>query len=194
MKFKGSLLLLLLIPHLLISQGRRTGYYYNSDQEKIEGEIKLKGNYLGGGSKLVMYLPNGQKQKLSPEEIKSFVMGTDSFAVVKGFSAGGASYFDADYALVLDTGKINLYEHESKVIRSRNDFMGGTNASFEQRTVLVINERGSKRYYGMYNRSQVEKYLLPLIKDAELRSKIEALKNRELHYELSFLIRQYNDL
>ena len=194
MKLKSLLLLFLLSPLLLISQGREKGYYYDKNNKKVEGEIKVKGNYLGGGSKLVMYLPNGQKQKLKPDLITSFVMGTDSFAVIKNFSAGGVSHFDSDYAIVLDTGKINLYEHQSRVIKSRSDFVGGTYPSFETRRVLVINERGTDRFFGIYNKFQVEEYLLPLINDPKLRLKMSEVKKRNLLYELSALVREYNNI
>ena len=52
-----------------------------------------------------------KKKRLTTNDVKSFVIGNDSFAIIKSFSRSGMTQYDKDFARVVVTGSLTLYSH-----------------------------------------------------------------------------------
>ena len=93
------------------------GYFYDSLGNKVEGLLKFKyGGGLGGkknGDCVLLFKTDrkDKKDKYTPDEISSFVIGKDSFAVVRNFSLNAFVYYPMDFAKVNANGKINIYTY-----------------------------------------------------------------------------------
>ncbi|MFT4757319.1 MAG: hypothetical protein ACI91R_001972 [Vicingaceae bacterium] len=95
----------------------RKGHYYDLDGNKTEGNFKIKCNFSEAGSKLTFYTNSNEKLKLNTSNVLSIIIGYNSLSVIRNFSAGGLSYYEAAFALVYYTGAINIYKHERKLLQ-----------------------------------------------------------------------------
>ncbi|MBC7449979.1 MAG: hypothetical protein H7259_00665 [Cytophagales bacterium] len=92
------------------------GYCITHSGIKLEGYIApVCGSYSSDlGSNYIMFvLLNGdtKKQKLTTKDVKTFVAGKDSFAIIKSFSTTMGGYYNQDFARVVKSGSLNLYLH-----------------------------------------------------------------------------------
>ena len=93
------------------------GYYYDSSGNKVQGLLKFK--YGGGWSSkkngdcvLIFKKDKGDnKQTFTPLDINSFVIGLDSFGIVRNFSLTAFANYPLDFTKVEAAGKINLYTY-----------------------------------------------------------------------------------
>lgn len=104
----------------------RAGYfYYNKDGKKTEGLLTLVVNDFDKkikGAWAVMYKQSkrGEKTKYTTQDICCFVIKEDSFAVIKNITARvddgliTPPTYAMDFAKVVETGKINLYEYSGE--------------------------------------------------------------------------------
>lgn len=98
--------------------GHRTsyeqGYYYSHTGEKISGLIKWEcsGYLRETGANFILFKPaKGEKKvQLTTNDVKAFVIGKDSFAIIKSIARGITKY-EKDFARVVSTGSITLYSH-----------------------------------------------------------------------------------
>jgi hypothetical protein len=95
------------------------GYYYAKDGQKVEGLIKFnRGSFSVFGSRpsSIKFKSNsGSKSvKLTPDDILSFVVESDSFTTIYNFKINSISgEYTQDFAQVIEVGKISLYLHRS---------------------------------------------------------------------------------
>jgi hypothetical protein len=96
----------------------RPGYYFDSAGNKVTGLLKFTygsrffESKKFGVCELLFKDEQGQKkQKFKSNEVRSFVIGNDSFSVVKNIYSEGVMNYPQDFARVLRSGKINLYEY-----------------------------------------------------------------------------------
>jgi len=98
--------------------GHRTsyesGYYYTHSGEKFSGFIKWEcsgwSREIGANYILFKSAAGEKKVRLTTNDIKAFVIGKDSFAIIKSIVRGIAKY-DKDFARVVSTGSLTLYSH-----------------------------------------------------------------------------------
>src|SRR5690606_16548043 len=97
----------------------RKGHFWDKEGVKHEGEFILKySGILGAGTSLKFY-QNGKRQgRLTVDDMNSFVLGRDSFALIENFQVAMIGGYPLDFAKVVKVGKINLYLHRRKVTHS----------------------------------------------------------------------------
>ena len=103
----------------------QSGYYYDLQGRKLDGLLQ----YVQGSFGLLWtssgYLkfknnPDSKTISLSPNEIQSFVIGTDSFVVLKNIKVNSTSgNFKKDFAVVNRIGAVNLYVHQCRLYNGR---------------------------------------------------------------------------
>jgi hypothetical protein len=99
------------------------GCYYTHTGTKVEGLLKLDcSNFdynIGSNSILFKANQDDKKKHLTVVDVKAFVIGKDSFAIIKSFSVSSERYCARDFAKVIETGTLNLYLH-GHVVKSSN--------------------------------------------------------------------------
>ena len=137
-----------------------------------------------------------RKKKLTKEQVKSFVMGKDSFALIQNFSPSNLAYYGADFAKVVKVGAINLYLHTRRVTQSTGSYgagIGGVSANILTET-YVVKKNGSYSYIAIFSKKSFTYSFLPVIADFPiLHTKASAMKPRNGLSSLWSLIREYND-
>jgi len=139
------LLTLFIGCHLSVYGQFKKGQYYTHNGEKVEGLLKY---VIGGGNgrkteghnyiyfKKYKKIKKKDQIKLTTNEIKSFVIEQDSFAIVKNFSIN-STYYQKDFARVLESGRINFYIHNTSMsTHTPNGMMKQT------RSVQLIEKNG----------------------------------------------------
>jgi hypothetical protein len=56
---------------------------------------------------------NAKRVKFTAADIRGFVIGEDSFAVLHPLRVNGSISYEQDFVKVLETGKINLFEYDA---------------------------------------------------------------------------------
>lgn len=91
------------------------GYCYSHTGEKFSGLIKWEcSGYPGKSGVNFIFMksaPDEKKIKLTTNEIKAFVIGKDSFDIVKLFYSLDANGYNKDFARVVEAGNLTLYSH-----------------------------------------------------------------------------------
>ena len=112
---KSKLLLLIAlcsatITKAQVSDSYATGYYFDADNKKHNGLLKLNSVY----SSLEFKTDDNQKPvKLSTQDVIGFVIEKDSFAVVGDYEVPyglSSTTISSSFAKVIKTGEITLYE------------------------------------------------------------------------------------
>ena len=127
-KFPALIAIFLVCSSVSFSQGMislekfEPGHYYDSAGNKVTGLLKFKyggsafSSKKDGDCELLFRAEKGEKrQKFNTREIRSFVIGNDSFAIVKNFDLNAFVYYPQDFAKVIESGKINLYLYYATV-------------------------------------------------------------------------------
>ena len=103
---------------------------------------------------------------LSPEEIQSFVIGTDSFAVVKNIKVNGISgNFKKDFAVVNRIGAVNLYTHQCRLYNGKYYFQHPSYilSKGDSSTIVIWNPKKQKEQIARFfqDRIDLEKLIVP---------------------------------
>lgn len=188
------LILSTLVPFKVAGQFKE-GYYYKKDGTKISGFIKF--NFGGDifsdksdGHCSASFKSNkkGKKVKLTTNDICCFVIGKDSFAIIKNFRLNAFVYYPQDFAKVLESGKINLYLYYS-IVQTGGQYGGVSTGGVSTVTDWVIEKDGkadklTKKKF---------KQLMPLYLQ-DYPDLLQKINNGELSYKASEkIIRMYND-
>lgn len=95
------------------------GYYYTHAGEKISGLIKWECSAyspdLGANYILFKSAAGEKKVRLTTKDVKAFVIGKDSFTIIKAFSRSDLVFYDKDFVRVVSTGFVTLYSHCQEV-------------------------------------------------------------------------------
>jgi hypothetical protein len=187
------LFLFSLFPLLFFAQSKIPGHYWTKDGHKISGLLKFKpAGMHGGTSKLIYYNEKGKKEKFGPDQLTAFVIEEDSFAVVNQFQKGSNTSFPSDFALVVDTGKINLYQHSRYVYNSGVSAHRG-NQQFV--STYIIKPKEDVNYYGIFNYQSYQAYFLSILKnEPTLYQKASSILQEKWKENLPALVREYNEL
>ena len=117
--FLKTVLCLLFVGFSLASQGQfKPGYYYDNNNIKVTGLIKFRQRAelfpdKSDGVCDILFKENADAKriKFTTRDINSFVVGSDSFIVLKNFPIDQYVHFRQDFVEVIITGKINLYRY-----------------------------------------------------------------------------------
>jgi hypothetical protein len=172
-----------------LAQQYKPGYFITADEKKVKGTIKFKlteYGYMTTSESIpgqIKFRPEGEKKAilLSASEIRGFVAGKDSFAIIRNFRISESRYFKRDFARVAQLGRINLYIHYSQLPSGR------FGVSIKQVYVLVKEKEEISCIYNRYQRTEFSK----LIADwPELVTQIE--KDRDWFEKIPDLVEKYN--
>jgi hypothetical protein len=95
------------------------GYYYTKEGKRIDGLIKFnRATFSAFGSKPsnIKFKTNSEAKpvKFTADDIQAFVIGTDSFAIIRNFKINSISGdYVRDFAQVMVTGRLKLFVHKS---------------------------------------------------------------------------------
>lgn len=102
----------------------QAGHYYTFTNTKILGLISVDCD--------LIYFKTAMGEKrvvLTAKDIKAYVIGNDSFTVIKKIYGPHEQYYDAAFALVISTGKLTLYSHCSHWTNTAPSGAGGFSKS-----------------------------------------------------------------
>jgi hypothetical protein len=174
--FIASFVLLFIVLPGCIAQ--QAGYYYDTAGNKIAGLIDFPGN----GS--ILYKENKEAKKIrltADDNINSFVVGIDSFAVLK--DSTNAKRF----AHILEDGRAKLYDYSML-------FTNANNKNSKNENPYYYIEKGNKKYTineigWMYNFRKVMDEILSDYPEFEN----EYIKKNKLYIaNLRYIIAKYN--
>ncbi len=184
------LLCLFLTSFDLFAQPYLPGYFVTPDQKHVKGTIKF--NSIQSGhltpttsipGRIKVKTENDSKPlEFSADEIRGFVMGLDSFVVLKKIPVSGYDYFKKDFVKVDQLGQLNLYIHYSQIPTGRF----GTKI----RRVYILSRKGSKKLIAFHDRYQKDKFKELVSGDPELAMEIE--NDWQWMDKIPELIKKYN--
>ena len=171
----------------LLPDGFQEGYYYADNGEKIEGFLKLKKSDYSSFKKKktrILFKPTMESSPVSVsiEEMESFVIEEDSFATVKNIKVNHINgNFEEDFAKVIETGKINLYQHQSRV----------SDGLFLYDKEHYVLSKKCKEFLGIYNLNKQREEISLFFEDQpELMNRF---LDKEFDSDLQQLIKLYNN-
>jgi hypothetical protein len=116
MKLTLTLLVLIVFCQSILATPFKSWYYFDKDGKKIEGLIKFRrATFSAFGSKpgsiLFEETEDAKTIKLTANDISSFVIGNDSFAIVYNIKVNSIEgEYAKDFAKVIIAGAMNLHE------------------------------------------------------------------------------------
>ena len=185
------LLLFLLLTICFQAQSKpfSKGYYYTQDGEKVEGYIKFKRASFGvfGSRPSLIKFKSAKKSKavkLRANQIKAFVVESDSFCVVQNIKINAIQgEYEQDFAKVLVAGPMNLYLHYSSSSDGQRSY---SNARF------VLSADGSADYFGLWNIKRQREDLAPLFD--KMPTLAQQIFDKEYDYvDMPKIVKIYND-
>lgn len=162
------------------------GYYFSKTGEKIEGLIKLKkSDYSSFKKKFTRIIfkssESSTTQSFSIEDIKSFVVAQDSFAIVKDIKVNHLNgKFEKDFAKVIETGDLNLYQHQSRV----------SDGSFFYDKEHFVLSKDEETYLGIWNLNKQREEISLLI--SEKPELMQRFLSKEFDDNIPQLVALYN--
>ena len=172
------------------AQSYQPSYFYTLDYKQVKGKIKfttIQSGYLTStGSvpgRIKFKAENDTKVfKITADEIRGFVVGLDSFVVLKNIPVSPKDHFKRDFVKVEEMGTLNLYSHCSQVAAGR----------FGTRTkkVYFLLKNGTKKMIPFYNRYQQKKFLNLISEDPELAAEVK--NDWRWMEKIPLLIKKYN--
>lgn len=162
------------------------GYYYTYNGEKVEGLLKLKkSDYTSFKKKNTRILFEANEaasfQRLSIEDIKSFVIAQDTFAIVQDIKVNYLNgEFEKDFAKVIYTGIINLYEHQC--LESDGEFI--------YKKEHYVLSKDDKIFFGIWNINKQREEISLLFSDSP--DLIHRILNKEFDEDIPKLVALYN--
>lgn len=199
---KFTLSLLAFSVSLLVfgqKKDKSSGYYYDLDGNKIEGEFVFKppiespspSDPGGQPGKLIFYKGDKKEDKFKAKDISSFVIGDDSVTVIQLLDRGRVS---PEFARVYKEGEIILYQlpvdyrtyNQNAEVKVRN---GNDVESFKW-AYKRKGENEAKIFMGL---KRYKKELAKEISDnKELSEEVLNSKNMKLYMNLGSIIERYN--
>ena len=178
-----------------IEKEKHTGYYWDLDGNKNAGTFEMYHSKPTGIGTFLKYYNNYSTDKkplkLTKKNIESFVLGVDSFALIRNFLVTPTIKYLYDFAQVVEIGKINLYLHKRK---SQQSGQGGSGTHFSiYYKESIIQDSGTNPNKCIRGKKTVAKFLLPLIKNNnQLFSRVTSLTKDEVLEQLPEIIKKYN--
>ena len=156
-----------------LAQSYQPGYFITPDRKQVKGAIKFNsiqcGHLTSNGSvpARIEVKPENESKifEVTADEIRGFVMGLDSFVVMKNIPVSEQGRFKRDFVKVEALGHINLYIHSSQIPSGRF----GTKI----KKVYILLKKGTKKLIAFHNRYQKEQFKGLISDDPELLSMIE---------------------
>lgn len=188
MNYYVSVILLALTFQFQTSLGERfaSGHYYTKEGNKIEGLIKFnRATFSAFGSKpsSIKFKASSDAKtvKLTADDITSFVIGADSFAIIRNFKINSISGdYVQDFAQVVETGPINLFIHKSSSSDGK--------ATYEHDNAVLSNNKNG--YFGIWNfvkqREEIAMYF------SDRPDLVEKILNKKDETPLQELVRDFN--
>lgn len=188
MNYYISVILLALICQFQTSTAEKflSGHYYTKEGKKIEGLIKYnRATFSAFGSKAssIKYKASSDDKpiKLTAEDITSFVIGADSFAIIKNFKINSVNgEYEQDFAQVIERGPINLFMHRSASSDGK--------VSYDNDRYVISNEKNG--CFGIWNfvkqREEIAKYF------SARPDLVEKILNKKDETPFLDLVRDYN--
>lgn len=170
------------------------GYYFDINGQKHEGKIKLKPSSWGsfdltGLAEIKIKAPNGDKNKIPVTEIRSMVIGSDSFIVIDQFVierkdlVAQKETLEKEFLKVAANGKITVYQQFTKD-------PSGPNSFYEQEFAVKEGDTTNlRRKYGFLDESAALKLIQD---DKELYQKWEAERKAVIRKSHLSMIGEYN--
>src|SRR5262249_9489069 len=126
----GRIFLFLCVFALILrshAQSYEPGYFITLDGKQVKGNIKFNSIQCGhltptgsGPGKIKVRPENENKAvEITADELRGFVMGLDSFVVMKNIPVSEKDYIKRDFVKVEVTGKLTLFIHCSRVPNGR---------------------------------------------------------------------------
>jgi hypothetical protein len=162
-------------------------------REKHSGLIEIRHTKATGiGTKIKFYKEEEEKgENLSKKDMASFVIGSDSFALVNDFMATPLVKYKTDFAKVLDTGAINLYVHIRKARQSGNSGAAYYAIYLEE---YLIRKNASNDYFCIRGKKTLRDIFLPMIENCpELHNSVSSMKPKDAIEQLPALVKEYNE-
>ena len=166
----------------------KKGYYYDKENNKVPGLIKLHYGATLVNKKSDGYCDitfketdDGKHTRFTTTDINSFVIGSDSFAIVRDFYMDAYTHFGQDFAEVVETGKINLYRYYTTI-----NFTNYTKTM----TVWLVEKNGKINYIDKrrFKNEFANRYL------ADNPEIITQIKTKDLKFrDMQEIVKLYND-
>jgi hypothetical protein len=160
----------------------KPGWYYDAKGNKIEGFI----DYKSAPITFILFktAPQGEEVKIPSRDITGLVIGTDTFAVIKKFSAGeypNYAYMTNGFGQVLEKGKLNLY----KVHYPDKGHLGSFSNGF------LIQQGTEKPIWVTVDINSFVKQMTKFM--SSNAALVERINNKEFSYfKVQELVREYN--
>src|SRR6267142_6947624 len=118
-----SLVCLVLAFFDALAQSYQPGYFITPDRKQVKAAIKFNsiqcGHLTSSGSvpARIEVKPENESRvfQVTADEIRGFVMGLDSFVVMKNIPVSEQDRFKRDFVKVEALGHLNLYIHSSQI-------------------------------------------------------------------------------
>jgi hypothetical protein len=182
---------LVVIPlQITFAQSFHPGYFITLDGKRIDASIKFKsiqsGHLVSGGSVpgKIKIKPTNESSvyELTADEIKGFVMGTDSFVVMRNIPVSETDHIKRDFVKVEVVGKLTLLIHCSRIPNGRY--------GSKIKKVYIVLPEGTTRLTAFHNRYQKDKFVQMIDDDPELSEKVK--QDWQWMSRLPATIREYN--
>lgn len=157
------------------AQSYQPGYFISLDRMEVRGSIKFNsiqcGHLSPGGGSVpgkIKIKPENDSDvyEMTADEIRGFVMGLDSFIVIKNIPVSERDHFRRDFVKVEAVGRLNLYVHCSQIPTGR---FGTTT-----KKVYILSRRGTKKMVAFHNRYQKAQFIQLISDDPELSKEVES--------------------
>jgi hypothetical protein len=167
----------------------KEGYYFTKAGEKVSRLIKFRygGNLFtnksDGDCDIQFKKAKGaDKAKFTTNDICCFVIGKDSFAIVKNFFINSLAQYPQDFAQVIETGRINLYKYYAKMQGA-----GINSGSYTVEYWLLEKDNEVEGIPQLYFKKTMRKYL------SDYPSLVDQINNGKLKWsDIPLIINMYN--
>jgi len=166
------------------------GYYYTNAGEKIEGYIKNGPKYISFG-----LTKESKKRNIGGDEICCYVIGRDSFALVKNLGMNSFGNFRGEFAQVVMKGKLILYiqyyvqeRYSGPVLMANGNMMPGGKVSHKVINYFIAGKDGTIYSVKRRNFSEVMTNLV-----SDNNALVQEIKSKRVKYsDLLELVGRYN--
>lgn len=175
------------------------GHYWDLNGNKQTGLFEIDHTKSAGiGTKIKFYTEGSDKpEKLNKKHMTSFVMGSDSFALIHNFRVTPIIKYISDFAEVVDTGAIHLYLHKRKAQQSGSTGMNSGYGTAYYSVYLedyIIRKNNSQEYICITSKKTLEDVFLRMIEDyTELHELVSLMKPKDAIEQLPAFVRKYNE-
>ena len=174
----------------IVGEEKKPGYYWDKKGIKHQGNLELQFSTVYGKGTTVRFYQNGKKQaRLGNKEMESFIYGKDSFALVHNIQLNDETIYDTDFAQVLETGTINLYQHWHKKLR----YYGASGPPKIILETIYLVKLKANDFIVIQHRGNFEASFLPLIEgDEKLTKYVLGMSKTDWIDNLPSFVLEYN--